>query len=151
MEDSVAYTTFVLTALLIVVQTSVVKTPARIEGLDRLYFQHIGEPGAALDASPTVASLLPEILRESDFSRKPMSPEGFNVRDFRLPLRSWGRKLWLRQIVGNSQFRITELWWALYDHERRSDVWYFSSSIHTEGKILSNYEIEDMSTEGKDS
>ena len=121
------YTTFVLTALLVVVQTSVVKSPARLKGLDRLYFQNVGEPGAALDASPVVASLLPELLRESDFSRKPMSPEEYNVSDFRLPSGSWGRKLWLRQIVNFTHPRIFELWWALYDHERRSDVWYFIS------------------------
>ena len=145
-----AYTTFVLTALLVVVQTSVVKSPARLEGLDRLYFKNVGEPGAALDASPVVASLLPELLRESDFSRKPMSPEEYNVRDFRLPSGSWGRKLWLRQIVDFSHPRIFELWWALYDHERRSDVWYFAPQVG-DNKILSNYEIEDVSTVGKGS
>jgi hypothetical protein len=148
MEDSMAYTTFVLTALLVVVQTSVVKTPARLKGLDRLYFQNVGEPGAALDASPVVASLLPELLRDSDFSRKPMSPEEYNVRDFRLPSGSWGRKLWLRQIVDFSHLRINKLWWALYDDERRSDVWYFEP-LPQDGKILSNYEIEDVSTAGK--
>ena len=144
-----AYTTFALTALLVVVQTSVVKAPARLKGLDRLYFQNVGEPGAALDASPVVASLLPELLRESDFSRKPMSPEGYNVRDFRLPSGSWGRKLWLRQIVDVRHSRISELWWALYDHERRSDVWRFAPKIGD--KILSNYEIKDVSTLGKGS
>jgi hypothetical protein len=150
MEDSMAYTTFVLTALLVVVQTSVVKMPARLKGLDRLYFQNVGEPGAVLDASPVVASLLPELLRESDFSRKPMSPEEYNVRDFRLPSGSWGRKLWLRQIVDFSHLRIHKLWWALYDDERRSDVWYFEP-LPQDGKILSNYEIENVSTAGKGS
>jgi hypothetical protein len=149
MEDSMAYTTFVLTALLVVVQTSAVKSPARLEGLDRLYFQNVGKPGTALDASPVVASLLPELLRESDFSRKPMSPEEYIVRDFRLPSGSWGRKLWLRQIVDFRHPRIFELWWALYDHERRSDVWYFRPLIGD--KILSNYEIKDVSTVGKGS
>ena len=144
-----AYTTFALTALLVVVQTSVVKAPARLKGLDRLYFQNVGEPGAALDASPVVASLLPQLLRESDFSWKPMSPEGYNVRDFRLPSGSWGRKLWLRQIVDVRHSRISELWWALYDHERRSDVWRFAPKIGD--KILSNYEIKDVSTLGKGS
>jgi hypothetical protein len=149
MEDTMAYTTFVLAALLVVVQTSAVKSPARLEGLDRLYFQNVGEPGAALDASPVVASLLPELLRESDFSRKPMSPEEYNVRDFRLPSGSWGRKLWLRQIVSFRHPRIFELWWALYDHERRSDVWRFTPLIGD--KILSNYEIKDVFTVGKGS
>src|SRR5215510_12191719 len=148
--DSMAYTNFVLTAFLVLVQTSVVKTPARLDGLDRLNFQHMAKLGAALDAPPAVASLLPELLRESDFSRKPISAEEFDVRDFRLPSGSWGRKLWLRQIIDVRHPRIFELWWALYDNERRSDVWYFSPLTQT-GKIFSNYEIEDVSTAGKGS
>ncbi len=151
MEDRMQYTNFILTVFLVMVQTSVVKTSARLDGLDRLYFQHVGKPGEALDAPPAVASLLPKLLRESDFSRKPISIEGFNVRDFRLPSELWGRKLWLRQIIDLGHPRITELWWALYDHERRSDVWYFSPLTQTKDKILSNYEIKDVSTAGKDS
>src|SRR5262245_55131630 len=50
-EGSMAYTNFVLTALLVMVQTSEVKKPARLDGLDRLYFKRVWEPGAALDIS----------------------------------------------------------------------------------------------------
>src|SRR5262245_12390420 len=119
-----AYTNFVLAALLVVVQTSAVKPLARLDGLDRLYFQRVWKPGADLDALSGMGSLLPGHIRESDFSTKPISPkEFFTVRDFRLPSESQGRKLWLRQIIDYRSYRSHELWLALYDNGRRSDVW----------------------------
>jgi hypothetical protein len=147
-----AYTKFVLTALLILVQTSEGKTPARLDGLDRLYFQRVWEPGAALDVSEELGSLLPERIRESDFSAKPtIREEFFKVRDFRLPSESRGRKLWIRQVIDDRSYRMRDLWWALYDHGRRSDVWYFTPRIEGVEKILYNYEIDSVSTAGKGS
>jgi hypothetical protein len=148
-----AYTNFVLTALLVMVQTSEVKTPARLDGLDRLYFKRVWEPGAALDISDGMGSLLPERIRESDFSAKPtIREESFKVRDFRLPSESRGRKLWIREIIDDRGYRMHDLWWALYDHGRRSDVWHFTPlSERVEKKILYNYEIDSVSTAGKGS
>jgi hypothetical protein len=145
-----AYTNFVLTALLVLVQTSEVKTPARLDGLDRLYFQRVWKPGAALDTLSGMDSLLPERIRESDFSAKPtIREESFKVRDFRLPSESRGRKLWIRQVIDDRSYRMHDLWWALYDHGRRSDVWYFTPE--GEQKILYNYEFDSVSTAGKGS
>jgi hypothetical protein len=147
-----AYTNFVLTALLVLVQTSEVKTPARLDGLDRLYFQRVWKPGAALDTLSGMGSLLPERIRESDFSAKPtIREEFFNVRDFRLPSESRGRKVWIRQVIDDRSYRMRDLWWALYDHGRRSDVWYFTPRIEVVEKILYNYEIDSVSTAGKGS
>jgi hypothetical protein len=74
------------------------------------------------------------------------------VRDFRLPLQGSPNELSLRQIQIGAEFRITELWWALYVNGQRSDVWYFSAKPdRTENKFLSNDEIEAAGASGSDS
>ncbi len=131
------------------------RTPlARLYGLDRLYFQHIGWSAGALNAPAVVTSFLPELLRIGDVNRETGDakgvPEGVDVRDFLLPAESQGRKLWIRQIIYADHPRVAKLWWALYDSGERSDVWYFiPDPSQTESKVLSNYEIVDTSTDGE--
>jgi hypothetical protein len=134
-----------------VIQATLPKSLARLEGLDRLYFQHVGRAGSTLDAPPVIASVLPDVLRLAD--REAINaaslPEGINVRDFHVPLNSQERDLWIRQIVYDRGLRIAKLWWALYDRGQRSDVWYFiPNPSKNENKILLNYEIMDASTAG---
>jgi hypothetical protein len=94
-----------------------------------------------------VVRLLPEKLPPTHSSRKTKVNVGFDeaeIRDFRLPLLRIPREVTLRQIVVGESLRIKELWWALYDGGRRSDVWYFTAGPDpmTDNKILSNYEIK---------
>ncbi len=136
-----------------VIQATLPKPLARLDGLDRLYFQHVGRPAEVLNAPPAVASLLPEFLRVTDLGRKTVKvrsfSEGLSVCDFHLPLDSQGRTLWIRQIIKADLPRFAELWWGLYDRGKRSDVWYFIPTPQfTENKILSNYEIVDASKAG---
>jgi hypothetical protein len=131
-----------------IVQATQTRPSARLDGLDRLYFQHVGRAAVALDAPPGVASLLPEILRLTDrgtINATSLS-EGLNVCDFHLPFDSQEIDLWIRQIVYADHPRIAKLWLALYDRGRRRDIWYFiPDPSRTENKTLSNYEIVDAS------
>ena len=131
------------------IQAALPRPLARLDGLDRIYFQHVGRPAEVLNAPTTVASFLPELLRLTDLSRETAHatslPEGLNVRDFHLPLDSRESDLWIRQIVYADHPRIVKLWWGLYDRGQRSDVWYFiPDPSQTENKVLSNYEIVDV-------
>jgi len=124
----------------------------RFQGLDRLYFEHVGgkEDHSAVPAF--LAEFLPAEIQTANLSLQRADHEVMDgeleydveVRDFHLPLQQAASDLWLRQIVaGVGAARITQLWWALYDHGRRSDVWYFSAAPErTDPKMLSNYEIE---------
>jgi len=136
-----------------VIQATLPKPLARLDGLVRLYFQHVGRPAEVLNAPTAVASLLPELLRSTGLNRETVNatslPEGLNVSNFHLPLDSQKRDLWIRQIVYNDHPRIAKLWWGLYDRGQRSDVWYFiPDPSQTENKILSNCEIVDASRAG---
>lgn len=134
-------------------------SPLRLQGLDRVYFQHVGGPEDRSAVPPSVGALLPEVILAANSEPKTTAKqEGddeneVQVRDFRLPLQRSPRRLFLRQIlVDRETSRVTELWWALYDEGRRSDVWYFSANrIENENKALSNYEIESASASGSDS
>jgi len=116
----------------------------RLRGLDRLYFTHVGS-AEALKAPRRVAALLPGVLAGA----RPSPPSGeaaaedITVRDFALPLPNGPRHVSLRQVVDSSHPRISELWLALYDGDRRSDVWHFQAMPNlTDGKLLPNYWIE---------
>jgi hypothetical protein len=134
-------------------------SPLRLQGLERVYFQHVGGPENLSAMPPSVGALLPEvILADNSEPKTTAKREGddenkVQVRDFRLPLQRSARRLFLRQIVVDPETsRITKLWWALYDDGRRSDVWYFSANpMENENKALSNYEIESASASGSDS
>lgn len=145
------YTQGALVGLLLAIQVSFTTPLLRFEGLERVYFEHVGMPGAPLASPPAVTSLLPKTVQSSLLGRQaiesPMLSDEVTVRDFRLSSGRWKRDLWLRQVVDRRHPRITDLWWALYDDGRRSDVWYFRADpARNENKLLTNYEIEDVST-----
>ena len=102
---------------------------ARLQGLDRLYFEHVGVPGGPVTIPTRVARFLPEAIPTNSHSNSStlMSPETHGwIRDFPLPVKNTPRGLLVRQIVVSEETaRIKELWWALYDDGNRSDVWYF--------------------------
>jgi hypothetical protein len=129
---------------------------ARLQGLDRLYFEHVGVPGEPVTIPTRVSRFLPEAIPANSHSNSStlMSPETHSsIRDFPLPVKNIPRGLLVRQIVVSEETaRINELWWALYDDGNRSDVWYFRADpTRTESKALSNYEIESVlvSTDGR--
>jgi hypothetical protein len=108
-----------------------------LRGLDRLYFTHVG--GAeTLTAPAEVARRLPLTLPTS---RGNPTIDGV-VADFPLPLPPGRAALTLRQVVDASHPRISELWLALYDGGRRSDVWHYRAYPNPDGKLLPNYWIE---------
>jgi hypothetical protein len=124
----------------------------QLSGLDRLYFEHVGDSKNQLTLPSYLMEFLPAEIKPTDFSlRKVVNKVNdgeiefdVEIRDFSLPLRK-SSDVWLRQIVlGKQSERITSLWWALYDRSRRSDVWsYRADPDHTDQKILPNYEIVD--------
>jgi hypothetical protein len=145
---------------------SVAQPVTRLQGLERLYFEHVGGNDEHSEVPSFLAKFLPPEIRASKFSprkavREVMDGElGLHVetRDFNLPQQRTSSDLWLRQIIlDTGAARITWLWWALYDHGRRTDVWYFSADPDSwygevgrknridSSKVLSNYEIEAVS------
>ena len=148
----------------------------RLQGLERVYFKHVVGPGEPLvPANPSrdgragvpvnvvpsfVVELLPEVLRSASFSAEAKANResqenddggGIKVRDVSLPLTSSSGEVSLRQIVASGHSseispRIDQLWWALYDDGRRSDVWYFAANTErNDHKALQNYEIDSAS------
>jgi hypothetical protein len=101
-----------------------------------------------------VPALLPETIQPKSSTGRTDSHRNVDdetdtevdVRDSQLRVRDPSKKLFLRQVVvSNAGARITNLWWALYDDWRRSDVWYFQMDPEqNDAKILSNYEIESV-------
>jgi hypothetical protein len=145
-----------LTAALLAAQASVAVPTARLDGLDRLYFERVEGPGRPLAVPQVVGSLLPESIEPAGSARETADaqaqPADLDVRDFPLPLPRWPRELRLRQVIRWELPRISDLWWALYDGGRRTDVWHFrADSTRAATKILSNYEIEDVSAAEGDS
>jgi len=89
----------------------------RLEGLDRLHFARVAR-------LPDTAAL-----------------DGVSVRDVSLPVPGWPRSVVLRQVIVPGA-RIDELWLALYDGGRPSDVWHFQARPDlTDGKLLPNYSV----------
>jgi hypothetical protein len=112
----------------------------RLEGLDRLYFARVG--GAErLNVPAEVSVFLPLALARSAPLPDPEKLPEISVADIPLPVPRWPRPALLRQ-VARSGARIDELWLALYDGGRRSDVWYFEAMPgRTDGKLLANYRV----------
>lgn len=114
----------------------------RLEGLDRLYFGRVG--GAErLTAPAEVSVFLPLAITRSARIPEPDPEKLDNVfaRDIPLPVPGWPRPAVLRQVV-LSGARIDEMWLALYDGGRRSDVWHFQARpALTDGKLLPNYSV----------
>jgi hypothetical protein len=160
--------------LLLISLTSNATDVLRLNGLDRVYFDHVvgpGEPLVARDPSRDgrpgipgnvvprfVVDLLPEVLPPANVGTKAMirrqkqeddDEGGIEVRDVSLPLTSRSGEVSLRQIVASGRSseispRIDQLWWALYDNGHRSDVWYFAMYPLPDRKTLSNYEIDSV-------
>ena len=112
----------------------------RLEGLDRLYFARVG--GAErLTAPAAVSVFLPLAIARSAPLPNPEKLPDVSVADIPLPVPGWPRPALLRQVV-RSGARIDELWLALYDGGRRSDVWFFQAMPdRTDGKLLPNYRV----------
>ncbi len=116
---------------------------ARIDGLERLYFERLPAESSA-GASSRVPPSLPASL--SDPTPSPKGGEGRDIgpvpsrpRDFTLP---GVEGVTLREVVDHSQ-RIPRQFWAVYSGGRRSDVWYFSPEpSRTENKLLGPYELQ---------
>ncbi len=110
----------------------------RLEGLDRLYFARVG--GAErLTAPAPVSVLLPLTIVRPARLGDPANSGQLSVVDIPLPVPRWPRPAALRQVV-LSGARIDELWLALYDGGRRSDVWRFQALPElADGKLLPNY------------
>jgi hypothetical protein len=111
--------------------------------LDRLYFTQVGSADA-LTSPAAVAARLPRRL--PTLQARPPSPEGdgeeITFQDFPLPVSNLPGRVTLRQVIDSSHPRIHELWLALYDGGRRSDVWHFQAYPNPDGKLLPNYWIE---------
>ena len=124
----------------------------RLEGLNHLYFEHVGGDKERLAIPQYLAKYLPEVISNTppevvaQFDQDGLS-QSLEVREFPLVVHGSTSTLSLRQIIlGKENQRITELWWALYDSRRRSDVWYFTAlPERNDSKMLSNYEIEAVS------
>ena len=139
-----------LLALLAVTCNVPGRASLRLQGLDRVYFSRAAAAGGPLSAPQTARILLPEILDKPRYVSthpKPVDPDGLVfIRDLEFPLGSPGHRVWIREIIDHNHPRISKLWWALYDQGRRSDVWYFTVDPDlADGKVLSNYRLEDLS------
>lgn len=131
-----------LLALVLAARPSFAIQRVRLDGLERVYFERVGGP--APQREPPGPALLPDTLG-ADLGDL---PEETAVRDFRLPPVFRGA-LVLRQVIDHSHPRISQLWWALYDNGRRSDVWYFTAlPERNDDKVLANYEIESITQVG---
>ena len=130
---------------------------ARLQGLERVYFEHVGVPGGPISIPARVSRFLAEAIPANSHANRSTFTDGghtqISIHDFSLPLRDIKRGLFVRQIVIIEETaRIRELWWALYDHGNRSDVWYFKADPErNDSKALSNYEIDTvlLSTDGR--
>lgn len=139
-----------LAGLLTTTAVAAPKEALRWEGMDRLYFSRdqVADPGE-------VAQSLPLALRQS-MSAPADDPNGglgdeLSVRDFPLPGSAGEPRRWIRQVTDARNTRIWDSWWALYDEERRGDVWHFAARPErTERKLLSNYRIESVLSAGDD-
>jgi hypothetical protein len=114
-----------------------------LRGLDRLYFTHVGSADA-LTAPAPVAALLPRTLPALPARTPSPAADGEEIafQDFPVPLPNAPGRVSLRQVNDSSHPRISELWLALYDQGRRSDVWHFQAYPNPDGKLLPNYWIE---------
>jgi hypothetical protein len=142
--------------MLLIPRISVALGAAHLEGLDRLYFEHVGGSRDSTRVPPFVARFLPEaaspvLSGRTRINHRVDESVRVEVRDFHLPLQGVPGDVFLRQIIANTTMRISELWWALYSDGQRGDVWYFKADpARNDNKALSNYEIEaaTASTEG---
>jgi hypothetical protein len=137
--STVATFTAGMLAICLTLGVAAEKPPRRLEGLDRLYFDHLGGPGDTPAVDPSLAPDLGAALAPIDTQKK--------SEVFTLPVDD--AKLVLVQVVDDSHPRIFEVWWALYDGGRRSDVWHFQAfPTRTDNKMLSNYAIDSVAAAG---
>ena len=134
----------------------------RFAGLERLYFERLGDPAAATssirpggDVSPLdeeLRRLLPAVLKEGEgptvgerVIEPAIGPIGFGlaIRDLPLPEAVVGPDVFLRQVVDGTHPRIHEQFWALYAGGRRTDLWFFSPTPdRTESKLVAPLQVE---------
>src|SRR5215468_9480379 len=72
---------------------------ARLQGLDRLYFEHVGIPGGPVTLPTRVSKFLPEAIPTNSHSNPLMGEEAhISIRDFELQVKLIPRGLLVRQI-----------------------------------------------------
>ena len=133
----------------------------RFEGLERLYFERLEDPGVAHDEVSYPAELrrlLPPVLAAGEsMTVEPWvvtdldGPihDGLEVRDLPLPPDfEPGRTVFLRQVVDGTHPRLKEQYWALYSGAVRTDLWFFSTfpSRRSDSKLLAPFLIERLTS-----
>jgi hypothetical protein len=144
-----------LSLIIVLISVDVMAEPARIIGLDRIYFQRVISFEQTIRRTHyRVDSIyLPQLIDTSTLFLKPhletKDYEGIQVQDFVVPGTKGGRQLILRQVATITEFRINPIWLALYDGTQRCDLWYFEAyGDSTDGKLLSNYQVVDVKSVG---
>jgi hypothetical protein len=155
-EEGMALRWLAIIGLVVVLQVPAASAQLRLEGLERLYFERVAGSVGEIPSSLNTALLLPETLQDPGFASglpaREESSYDLTVHDFELTSRLSNRRLWIREIVDRSHPRIDQLWLALYDGGRRSDVWNFMAiPDRTDNKMLTNYRLDSVSMPTKDS
>src|SRR5215470_4656259 len=129
--------TCVVALILFFQHSSHAQSLPRLEGLDRLYFVHAAGPTESFDAPQPVLECLTALFTPIASqcirnSSKSTDADDFSTRvqakDFLLTPQDAPARRILRQVVASTTTaRITDLWWALYDGQERSDVWHFNA------------------------
>ncbi len=130
--------------------SAVCSTPAaagaRFDGLQRLYFERADADHKAWKGDPELQASLPKSLtgskQQADATTHEDEDADFRIRDFELPIAGAGRVV-LREVEDRRHPRIFGLWWALYDSDARSELWFYTADpVRNDGKLLSNYRID---------
>lgn len=149
-------TRWVVAALVVALHVPCADAQVRLEGLGRVYFERVAEPGAPAQLPESVAPFLPEKLQEPELALRRADDDSetrleVTVQDFELPAHSPNGRMWIREVVVNGYMRIAELRWALYDGGRRSDVWRFMPQSQIQDKkILTNYRLDSLAMPATD-
>lgn len=121
------------------------KDPARLLGLERLYFSATSDPGKGAFHPEEVRRLLPGSLPGGTHAAPVTATvDGVTVRDFPLAVGTPTRQVVLRDVHDVSN-RIAVQWWCLYDDRHREGCWFFAPApMRTEGKLVADYRIESV-------
>jgi hypothetical protein len=111
----------------------------RFEGLDRLYFERVEDPGGSSTRAAAVRTLLPATLADTT-PRTVSDVDMLAATDLALPLPG----VVLRQVHDRGQ-RVTEQWWCLYEKGARRECWFFAPSpTRTDNKLLAEYTVQEV-------